>query len=153
MSFTSISSRVNGEKILYSWFEALKAAGVLLEGLVGTSFVTETSFTVANNQSAAANVTGLLFDHTLVRSAIIDIDVYRNTTSTGATELKEVRSFTASWKPVAAAWTLTDIGGGGDDSGVVLTITSAGQVKYTSTNITGTPATSVMKFKARTFAA
>lgn len=153
MSFSDISYRTNGQKILYSWFDALKVAGMIIESWLGSGFVSETSFTIANNQSSAANVTGLLLDSATVGSAFIDYDVYRKTTSSGATELKEVGTYLATYKSVAATWTLTPVGMGGEDSGVVLSITSAGQVKYTSTNITGTADTSRMKYKVRTFGA
>lgn len=148
MSFSSIPDRANGQKISYSWFNALKTAGAAIETFLGT-FISETSFTIANNQSSAANVTGLSFSGASVRSFSVDYHVYRNTTGGGATELAESGVLTGVYSTVAAAWEMTP-GPVVGNAGVTFSITAAGQVQYTSTNITGTSGTSVMKFKART---
>ena len=105
----------------------------------------ENIFTIANNQSSAANVTGLLLDGTVQRSAFIFYSIYRNTTGGGATELSECGVLLATFKTVASSWEFVPLGSVGD-AGVTLTITSGGQVQYTSSNITGTAATSKMSF-------
>jgi hypothetical protein len=118
--------------------------------------IPETTFTIANNQSAAANVTGLLFSGATIRSAEIDVQFYINTTSTGATEMSARAKYQATYKTVAAAWDLTPLGVSGDvdasgnPAGVTLSITSAGQVQYTSGNTSGTAASSLIHFKAST---
>lgn len=151
MRFADITSRVNGTKILYSWFDALRDAGLRLETLLGGSdLITETAFTIANNQSSAANVTGLVFNHGSVGAAFIDYWIKRVTTSSGAVERTEAGRLLVSWDLSAATWRIVPVGSGPDESGVSFSITSAGQVQYTSDSITGTPSVSKMKFRATT---
>lgn len=133
------------------------ASATLAQNYIGAGAIGDTSFTIVNNQSSPANVTGLLFSGTTVRSAEIDVQFYRNTTSGGATELSSRAKYLATYKTVAASWDLAVMGVGGDvdatsgePSGVTLSITSAGQVQYTSTSISGTAASSVMHFRANT---
>lgn len=131
-----------------SWWNSLRAAGIAIEAFLGT-FLGETSFTIANNQSAAANVTGLAFAGASIRSFVVDYQIYRNTTGGGATELAEAGILIGTYSTVAGTWEMQQAPVVGD-AGVTLTITSAGQIQYTSSNMTGTPASSTMKFKYRT---
>jgi hypothetical protein len=105
--------------------------------------IVQNSFTIANNQGVAAAVTGLLLPAE-TRTAVIDYQIYRLTTSTGAVEILDrgqitVNHYAASW---AIDWTST----GPNNVGVEFSITSGGQVNYVSSNIAGTPNTSEMKF-------
>lgn len=147
MSFSSIPIR-GYTPTNPSWWNALRTAGILVESFLGT-FIGETSFTVANNQVAAANVTGLSFAGASVRSFVVDYEIYRNTTGGGATELAEAGMLVGVFSTVASTWEMIQAPVVGD-AGVELSITAGGQVQYTSSNITGTPASSYMKFKART---
>jgi len=148
MSFNTIPSRNNGQAIQYGWFDALRDAGILLENFIGTGFVAESQMTIVNNQSSAANVTGLVFDKTQVGAAFIDYFIVRKTSTENLTEAGVM---TATYDDSIAGWILS-VGpvAANNDSGVILTITTTGQIQYTSTNLTGTPVTSKMKFKART---
>lgn len=146
-TFATIPTRLNGQDVDAGWWNMLQAAGANIESFLGT-FSPETSFAIVNNQSSASNVTGLSFSGASVRSFIIDYHVYRNTTGTGATELAESGTLMGVYSTVAASWEMTQ-GPAAGSSGVTFTITAAGQVQYTSTNITGTAATSTMKFKYR----
>lgn len=104
--------------------------------------IKETSFSAANNQAVAANVTGLAFANGTVRAASVLLSVYVDAT----TDLFEV--FTLKLIQKAAAWTMAPESTG-DTSGFVFTVTSAGQVQYTNNNYTGfTSAT--LKFRAIT---
>lgn len=147
MSFATITTRQNGQKVTYSWFEALKTAGVAIENFLGGGFLVETSFTVANNQSSAANVTGLVFDKNSYKSAYIMATVRRKTNSN---EAVSVGRLIAIYKDASSTWELIDELGG-DDDGVTFSITAAGQVQYTSDNMAGTGYTGTMRFKALTF--
>lgn len=111
-------------------------------------YIDETLFTIANNISAPADITGLLFDKTVVGSAIITYWIKRYTTGAGATNLTEAGTMIATWDLATSTWKLIPGPAGPDYAGVDFTITSAGQVKYVSSNITGTANTSKMKFKA-----
>lgn len=102
----------------------------------------ETSFSAANNQSAAANVTGLAFANATVRSFQAIVSVFVNATSS----LYE--QFTLYGIQKGAAWEMsaTTVG---DASGFTFSITTAGQVQYTDSNYTGFTAATV-KFRAIT---
>lgn len=104
--------------------------------------ITETSFSAANNQAAAANVTGLTFANATVRSFQALVSVYINATSS-LYECFELRGIQkgASWDMSASS--------NGDSSGVVFSITSSGVVQYTSTNSAGFVANTI-KFRAIT---
>lgn len=119
-------------------------------GSAGPSMWTGTgTFTVINNQSSPADVTGLLIDPDTYRGFILEYSVYRNTTGAGATELSETGSVVGSFKTVAVAWFLSPGPFTEESAGVTLSITALGQIQYVSTDITGTPDTSVLNFKWR----
>lgn len=103
--------------------------------------IAETSFSTANNQATPANVTGLLMASG-ARSAKVLLSVYINATSSlyEAFELLIIKKGSSYDMSVVSV---------GDDSGIILTITSAGQVQYTSTNVAGFTA-GTMKFRAIT---
>lgn len=104
--------------------------------------IPETSFAAANNQAAAADVTGFAFANGVVRSfkALVSITIDATADKFEAYELKAVQK--------GADWSLEQESVG-DDSGIVFTITSAGQVQYTSTNNAGFSSATV-KFRAYT---
>lgn len=105
-------------------------------------------FVVANNASAQ-NVTGLIFDKTIYKSAAIEFDLYRKTDA--PTELSSVVKLTAIYKPVANTWTMLQ-SSEGDDCEVTFSIDSSGQVKYTSSNLAGANyAGSIRSMKVRRF--
>jgi hypothetical protein len=148
MSFLTIPERLNGQKILYDWFNALRGAGVDLEAFVGSGYIGETSFTIANNQGAAANVTGLSFNSASYKAAHIFVRIQRKTDSS---ENVSVGVLKAMYRAATTTWEILDELGG-DFTGVTFSITSGGQVQYTSTNQSGSNYTGTMKFKAITFA-
>ena len=92
--------------------------------------INQTSFSAANNQSAAADVTGLLFSNSTVRSAEIQLSVYINAT----TSLYETFKILLIQK--GSSWELAQ-SSSGDSSGFVFSVTNAGQIQYTSTNNSG----------------
>ena len=130
--------------------------GPTVSFLTGANNIPELTFTIVNNQVSPANVIGLSFAGGKVRSAEIDAHFYINTTGAGATEMCARAKYFATYSTVAATWDLTPLGVSGDvdasgnPAGVALTITSSGQVQYTSGNTSGTPASSIMHFKAST---
>jgi hypothetical protein len=108
-----------------------------------------TSFTLVNNQSSAANVTGLLFDKTLYRTAVAIVDVRRKT-DTASSEVRASHRLVLLYSAQADSWTLFDEQNG-DADGLTFSVTSAGQVQYTSTNITGTNGVHNLYFCAEMF--
>ncbi len=151
--FAAIALRLNTQQVDAGWWNILRAAGVTLESFFGAGLIAPTTFAVPNNH-AAANITGLLLDHTAARSATIEIQVRRVTTGGGAVEVVQRFIYFATYNSLATAWTLTLGWSGGDDSGVDFSIVSAtGQVQYTSDNkSSGTYDTvnSLLTFSART---
>lgn len=92
--------------------------------------INETSFSAANNQVAAANVTGLAFANATVRSFDAQVSVAIDAT----TDLFETFNLRGIQK--GSSWDMAVVSNG-DDSGIVFSITTAGQVQYTSTNEAG----------------
>ena len=89
-----------------------------------------TTFNAANNQSSPSNVTGLQFAAGTVRGfkALVTVSI------DATTDLFEVFELIGIQK--ASGFDMA-VSGAGDNSGVSFSITSAGQVQYTSSNISG----------------
>ena len=104
--------------------------------------INETSFSAANNQAAAADVTGLAFANGVVRSFDAQVSVAIDATA----DLFETFNLRGIQK--GASWDMAVVSNG-DDSGIVFSITNAGQVQYTSTNEAGFVSNTV-KFRAIT---
>lgn len=115
-----------------------------VDGVVSTvpGDITEQQFNFANNQSSAADVTGLVFANAVTRSFTSLVSVFRD----GTTDLFE--AFTLMGVQKGSTWDMT-VTSVGDASGVSFTITTAGQVQYTSTNNAGSSAEK-MRFRAIT---
>ncbi len=108
---------------------------------INTGDIAETSFSAANNQVAAANVTGLLFASASVGSFEAQVQVYVNAT----TPLKQV--FTIQGSQIGAGGWIISQTSTGDETGFKFTITSAGQIHYTDNNYAGFTAATI-KFRA-----
>jgi hypothetical protein len=104
--------------------------------------IPETSFSPANNQAVAADVTGFAFANGVVRSFSALVSVHIDATS----DLYE--EFNLQGIQRGSDWMMT-VDAGGDNSGIVFSITSAGQVQYTSTNVAGF-VSNTLKFRAFT---
>jgi hypothetical protein len=89
------------------------------------------SFTTtgANNQTSAANVTGLVYASGMF-DITMTVDVVATTSLTQLFKLSGIKSPSSSWS-------ITSLEVSGDNSGVVFSITSGGQVQYTSSNYSG----------------
>jgi hypothetical protein len=147
--FNDIPLRENGQKFYYHWFNALRTAGLFIETWLGGGAITETSFTIANGQGAASNVTGLVFSSSSYKCAHIYAQVRRKTATN---EVISSGRLIAIYRDLTSTWELLDELSG-DDDGVVFSITSAGQIQYTSDTVSGSSYVGTMKFKAITFAA
>lgn len=95
---------------------------------------TKNTFAMTNNQSAAADITGLSFDGTKVRSALFMISLFRNGSGTN----KSV-SGTVSVDFDGTNWNMS-AGGFSNEVGLVLSINSSGQVQYTLDSNSGSSA-------------
>lgn len=119
-----------------------EARGDARYSLISSGSINETTFNAANNQSSAANVTGLAFNNLTVRSFKVLLSIAIDATI-GLFEAYELLGIQNS-----SGWSMT-ASSVGDNSGIVFSITSTGQVQYTSTNVSGWVSTT-MKFKADT---
>lgn len=104
--------------------------------------ISETSFSAANNQVAAASVTGLAFAAGVVRGfkALVSVEIDATLDSYETFELVGINKAGSFDMAVSSV---------GDESGVVFSITSGGQVQYTSANSAGF-VTNLIKFRAET---
>jgi hypothetical protein len=88
-------------------------------------------------------------DYTKTKQALIEYFVQRVTTGGGATELLESGILHAVWKPTTAAWSLSQGDSYPSDAGITFSITTDGNVEYTTTNISGTASISKITFRVR----
>lgn len=147
MSFSSIPIR-GYAKVDPSWWNALRSAGVALEGISGGGLITNTAFTFANGASLA-NVTGLVFSTSTGKSARAWISVRR---TTATTDIYSEVELWLTYKASTASWQISDVIRHGDDDGITWSITSAGQVQYVSSSMTGGSYSGVSSFSAVTAA-
>jgi len=104
----------------------------------------ETSFSIANNQSSAQDITGLLFNPSTFRGAKIEYTVYR-VTSTAASAVAQIGEIKIVYNTQAGQWFLYDVYAG-QNAGVEFSITATGQIQYTSSDIAGSSYVGTMKF-------
>lgn len=102
----------------------------------------ETSFSLADNQSSAANVTGLAFANGTVRSAEVEYSIEIDATA----DLFETGTLKLIQK--GADWDLCQTTCG-DNSLVILSVTSSGQIQYTTPSYAGFVSGDI-KFRATT---
>lgn len=145
--FGTIPIRLNGQDVDAGWWEILRLAGVNLENFMGSGFIPETHFSLTNGQATPLAITGLVFDHTVNTSAKIDVEINQKTATNELVTTGEIyvvyRALTATWDIVP----LFDF----DESGITLSITTAGQVKYTLGTLSGSGYVGSFKFKSATF--
>jgi len=108
--------------------------------LATTGDINQLSFTPANNQSSPANVTGLAFANASIRSATVQYSIVINATAS----LYEAGTLQLIQKGSSWEMSQTTVG---DNSLIVLTVTTAGQVQYTSANYAGF-SSAKMQFRA-----
>lgn len=111
----------------------------------------EIPFELVNNQSSAANITPLTLDKSYVSAAFVEYLIQRITSSTAVVTAGMLR---ITYNPDTNAWALAEYGTAGpSSSGVTFSITSAGQVQYTSSNLAGTQEISRIVYRMRPIAA
>lgn len=103
---------------------------------------------ITNNQAAAADITGLLFDSNVTKSAAVEFDIHRQS-DTGGSERDEAGVLRLLYDSVAGNWRAS-VNSQFDDAGVVFTITAAGQVRYTSTDIAGSNSVGTIRYTIKT---
>jgi hypothetical protein len=119
----------------------------------------ETNFTIANNQSTFADITGLTFESDQAQA--VEVDYYIKRTDDAPTYLFQMGRFRLHFRSDTNLWVFTDGRIDGDDAlnvGVEpLKVVTSGsgpytaQVQYKSSNLTGGSQSQFMRFKARSF--
>lgn len=103
-----------------------------------------------NNVTTSKILEGIDFNKAVSSQGMVEYLIQRITTGTGAVELVESGSLHVAYKPTSNSWVLQVINSGfPSNAGITFSITNDGQVKYTSTNITGTPSISRIAFRIR----
>lgn len=115
----------------------LKDAILALIGSGGT----QSSIAIANN-TGPSDVTGLVFNSANIASARILYHLERKTDSQDVMEHGELH---VAFNNEDNSWTITQVSYG-DDAEVVFSITAAGQVQYTSNDLTGTTYTGTLRW-------
>lgn len=110
--------------------------------IAGGGVPAPTSFTLANNQVAAASITGLIFAPASVVGFIVEYSSHR-TTSTQ--ELASCGRLRGSFNTLAGVWSIAN-DYAGDNDGITFSVTALGQVQYTSTNVTGASYVGTLKY-------
>lgn len=107
----------------------------------------EQSFTLVNNQAVAANITPLTFDYRYTSQAVIEYLIQRTSTTTEAVRAGRLNVI---YLPNTNSWNIADVPEVTTGTpGITFTITSDGQIKYTSTNQGGTGKISRIVFRVR----
>lgn len=111
--------------------------------------------TIANNQSSATSIASLTFLSTAYVAAKINYFLERKTASSNFQTMGEIYVF---WDSADSAWRISSTANGDDFDVIgvqfsITTSTNTGQVKYTSTDISGATYSGVMKTFITRFAA
>lgn len=109
----------------------------------------DTVLTILNNQASAVDLTGLIFDKTEYTQGIVTCELRRKTS---LSELVSQTTLVAIYNSTSDSWDVTPTAIG-DDCGVVFSITGAGQVQYTSTDMSGSGYIGTLKAKQSVFQA
>ena len=125
----------------------LKALGDALGTIVIPGDIQATTAVVSNNQSVAANVIGLSFDPSSVRSAFVDYSIFRSTVSGTKKEAGQITLIYDAGAAPGSKWSFTRESI--DDAGVVFDITDLGQFTYKSDNMIGASYSGTADFRAR----
>lgn len=122
---------------------------IALQNLQSPTDIPQKTFTIQNNITSFADITGLTFNTGLVRAAFISFSIYRTSTGfpSGNAESGLLCIVYDNLASPGNKWLL--IGSGGGLSGIVFNITDAGQLQYKSTNL-GPGHSGNMHFSAKT---
>lgn len=106
-----------------------------------------------NNQSSAADIEGMKVNARSLSQAVVEYLVQRVTAGDDAVELIESGLFILSYRPTDEDWGLSVVSEEQpDDAGIEFTVTSSGQVQYTTSDIAGDASLSRIVWRMRTMA-
>jgi len=144
------SAGVDGDIYYNTTIESIKYNDSGTWRILDTIGTKQTTFTIADNQAAPADITGLNADGDVLKEILVRYHVIRD--NAGSTRLDVSGSFKLVYN-ATDKWELHDGGFGPDDHGLIFSVVNTlnvGQVKYTSTGIGGTP-TGTLTYEIRTF--
>lgn len=101
----------------------------------GSGGLTQATQSISNNVSNTS-ITALLYSSASQRGAFVDYLVDRGT-DTAASKVQQIGRLLIRYDSQTSDWFISDSNLQGD-AGVTFTITSGGQVRYTSSNLAGT---------------
>lgn len=130
-----------------AWAEAVTE---VLSTLVSPNDILQTSYVINNNVALDTDINRMFFDPGSVRAANITYSVYRTSTAnpSGSVESGTIYLLYDNSASLGSKWQLGQQKIG--NSGVVFSITDAGQVQYTSTDIDSIGYSGEIKFLAKT---
>lgn len=128
----------------------LQAVNEYLLLVVDSNDILPTEENILNNQASEVLIKGLLFNSAQVRSANINYGIIRSTDSTSVVESGDILLTYDPDAPATEKWRVVQRPNDNSaDSGVILTVTDAGQFYYKSTNLAGANYTGTIKFSAK----
>lgn len=134
----------NWSSDLVKW---IREVSTVLESFFGLGTITETQSILENNISVAKNVAGLTFNPTLTKTATIEYRIYRKTDSSSELSEKGVMTVFYSEVDPLNKWRLVRELTSGGPALIYFDIDNAGQIKYTSSNLTGSNYDGYVRFK------
>ena len=150
-AITLTAPSANGQWVVSSAL-ATSATTILINTVASASSekIVDNVFTVANNQVAAANVTGLIFNPASFRGFTLSYSIYRQA-DTALSAVAQVGQLRAAYNTQSNTWYLSD-DFTGQNAGVTFSILASGQIQYTSTSIAGANYVGTLRYTTeRTF--
>lgn len=126
--------------------ELIQALIAVASASTSAGDILPSTFTLANNVTSPTPISSLVFDQSVVRSAIIQFSVDR---STATQELTEAGYLYITYNSTTNSWSHSQDSVG--NSQLLFDVT-AGQVTYTCSNLTGGSYAGKLGFSARAFA-
>ena len=124
----------------YQWIVSIGIAAssdrLVLNSVASASaiYINNADFeTVIENNKSATNITNLYFDPIGTKGFIVDYFISRKTTTNEATQIGQLRG---AYNSKNLTWSMSD-NFSGDDAGVEFTILPSGQIRYASSDLTG----------------
>lgn len=108
--------------------------------------IPSTTASILNNQASFTNISGFIFDSSEVIAINSEFIIVRTTVSP-ANNLVESGFIQGNFDGTSWNWTVESVG----NAGIDWNITSAGQLQYKSTDVSGTSYTGTVLFRGRVF--
>lgn len=117
--------------------------------IAATVFGSETQITLANNQAAAAAITGLILSQSTYRAVEILYTIERRSDSLS---FRQMGRMICTYDNLAGSWSIADLvdyGSSGSVTGTAFSISASGQISYVTDNLSGTNYVGKMRYLIR----